>query len=69
MSQSVIAVPALTLPGTGRARIGRGRVGKKIKEQGMSHQSRQIASKSLKLSRREWSQWYYGSGSCEHLPS
>lgn len=39
-----------TLPDTGRVRIGRGRAGKKIKEGGMSHQSRQIASKTLKLS-------------------
>lgn len=28
-SQRVIVVPALTLPGTGRARIGKGRAGRK----------------------------------------
>lgn len=41
---------SLTLPDTGRVRIGRGRARKKMKEGGMSHQSRQIASKTLKLS-------------------
>lgn len=70
-SQAVVSYRhSLTLPGTGRTRTGRGRAGGgNKKKRGMSHQSRQIASKSLKLSGREWSQRCYGSGSCEHLPS